>query len=158
MSQVDSLMAELGLDELGISLPTTSEPVKVAPPSGPGASSGPGRAVSAGPGVSSGPGRGVSSGPGISSGPGAKRAPAAAKAPQMLGKQTPDGRAVTHNGPPCYACGKIIVGRVTNAFDRTYHPECFSCKNCNKQFGGKRLVFASQFAVFVFSFVLTVRL
>ena len=32
----------------------------------------------------------------------------------------------------CGACGKPIVGQVVTALGRTWHPECFTCNECNQ--------------------------
>ena len=32
----------------------------------------------------------------------------------------------------CGACGKPIVGQVVTALGRTWHPECFTCAECNQ--------------------------
>lgn len=135
LEAVDAMLAELGLDGAA----AAAYPTQTAQPAvsrGPGVSSGPG--VSRGPGVSSGPGlgRGMSSGPGVSSGPGGmSRGPGA---PMMGGRpmatHTPDGRPVNFTGPPCAACSEMIIGPVTNAMDKTFHPECFVCVHCRKPF------------------------
>lgn len=92
------------------------------------------RPVSSGPGPAR--GRGVSSGPGpawrgrgVSSGPGRGATP-----PKPMATQTPDGRPVTHIGPPCDHCGEMILGQVLNAIGKTYHPNHFVCTHCNQPF------------------------
>eukprot|EP01112_Ceratiomyxa_fruticulosa_P004300 TRINITY_DN1478_c0_g1_i2.p1 TRINITY_DN1478_c0_g1~~TRINITY_DN1478_c0_g1_i2.p1 ORF type:complete len:450 (-),score=81.48 TRINITY_DN1478_c0_g1_i2:268-1617(-) len=154
LSEVDSLMAELGLDLNG--LPKSGG---VVPPpnasAGPGMNRGPGPMGMSGPGanrgLSSGPGamRGVSSGPGanrgFSSGPGASRGPGSMSGPgvgfgQQVATHTPDGRELKWNGPPCAACGEMVIGPVINAMDKSWHPDHFICANCNKPFPGGNFV------------------
>ena len=35
----------------------------------------------------------------------------------------------------CGACGKPIVGQVITALGQTWHPECFTCNQCNQELG-----------------------
>lgn len=35
----------------------------------------------------------------------------------------------------CGACGKPIVGQVITALGHTWHPECFTCNQCNQELG-----------------------
>jgi len=125
--------------------------ISTAPPgrgvtSGPGAargiSSGPGaaRGISAGPGAARG---GVSASPGaargvVSSGPGAALLAAKKTSDSNLqikpAEYGPDGRKLIYSGPPCAVCGEMILAKVTNALGKTYHPEHFKCKHCNKLF------------------------
>ena len=35
----------------------------------------------------------------------------------------------------CGACGKPIVGQVITALGYTWHPECFTCQQCNQELG-----------------------
>jgi len=37
-------------------------------------------------------------------------------------------------GAVCAACGELIVGQVTEAIDKKYHPEHFRCANCEQSF------------------------
>jgi hypothetical protein len=123
-----------------------------------GVSSGPGGARGRG-GISSGPGNrgGMSSGPGnrggMSSGPGGGRgrgggAAGASSGPGRIGAlatHTADGREIHFSGPPCAACEETIIGAVTNALDKQYHPDCFACVSCQTPFGeGEFLVHEGQ--------------
>jgi len=122
---------------------------------GPGMSAGPGAmrpGMSAGPGamrpgMSAGPGAmrpGMSAGPGAarSSGPGAtpvrppgkpRTAPPRPVKPK-LATHTPDGRELTYDGPPCAYCNDTVIGSVMTALGKNYHPECFVCSDCFRQF------------------------
>lgn len=154
LDQVDAMLAELGLDGAestpAVTATATASPSISRGPgvsAGPGISSGPG--VSRGPGVSSGPGisrgpgvssgPGMSRGPGISSGPGAGRGVSSGPGAAMMGGRpmathTPDGRPIQFSGPPCAACNEMVIGPVTNALDKQWHPECFVCMACRKPF------------------------
>eukprot|EP01099_Mayorella_cantabrigiensis_P000108 TRINITY_DN1045_c0_g1_i1.p1 TRINITY_DN1045_c0_g1~~TRINITY_DN1045_c0_g1_i1.p1 ORF type:complete len:611 (+),score=124.65 TRINITY_DN1045_c0_g1_i1:65-1897(+) len=124
---------------------------------GPGLmSSGPG-AISSGPGQSAGRGfatgnpqinpaampmqvGGLSHGPGVlSSGPGLAAGPPSLTATQGFqnhtpAEQTPDGRKIIYNGPPCAYCGQMIFGKILNALEQTWHPEHFFCTHCSQPF------------------------
>jgi len=111
--------------------------------------------MSAGPGAA---GRGVmSAGPGarvISSGPGAlgrggmSFGPGVTKAWAPLGSVPnaaatvvgPGRVALTHVGPPCAKCGQMILGNVTHALDKTWHPEHFNCFHCGVPFSGNYVI------------------
>eukprot|EP01098_Paradermamoeba_levis_P011338 TRINITY_DN4843_c0_g3_i7.p1 TRINITY_DN4843_c0_g3~~TRINITY_DN4843_c0_g3_i7.p1 ORF type:complete len:421 (-),score=66.20 TRINITY_DN4843_c0_g3_i7:2-1264(-) len=143
----------LGGARIGAPAPSTSPSPSPAPGfvAGPGAGRG---TVSAGPGA----GRGVmSSGPGagrggMSCGPGAGRGlsfgPGVAKpwAPQGTLPSTqaplfsPDGKPVVQNGPPCAKCGEMIIGNVSTALGKTWHPEHFACFHCGMPFSGNFVV------------------
>ncbi|KAL6064720.1 LIM and senescent cell antigen-like-containing domain protein 2 [Balamuthia mandrillaris] len=142
--------------------PISTGPGFVSTGPGPRVSTGPGAGfVSTGPGprVSTGPGAGfVSTGPGpISTGPGlASTGPGAAFVrPQHAGRGggniggvaefTPEGKKLTVHGPPCDYCGEPVVGKVTNALGKHYHPEHFVCTNCSQPFpGGKFLEYEGK--------------
>jgi len=108
--------------------------------SGPGAmSSGPG-AMSSGPGaMSSGPGA-MCSGPGaMSSGPGAfscgpgGMSYGPGQQQFELAQTDAYGNKLTFNGPTCAVCGKPVIGKVFSVSERSYHPECFKCHNCDRR-------------------------
>eukprot|EP01090_Pellita_catalonica_P017642 TRINITY_DN536_c0_g1_i3.p1 TRINITY_DN536_c0_g1~~TRINITY_DN536_c0_g1_i3.p1 ORF type:complete len:528 (+),score=62.05 TRINITY_DN536_c0_g1_i3:141-1724(+) len=92
--------------------------------------------------VSTGPGRGgfVSTGPGmVSTGPGAawnkpKMAERSGNGIDGMATATPDGRDIKVNGVPCAYCSKMIVGRVTNALGKKWHPDHFVCETCSQPF------------------------
>jgi hypothetical protein len=118
-----------------------------------GMSSGPGGrgGMSSGPGgrggMSSGPGGrggGMSSGPGGGAGRGSgPAAPANRIGP--LATHTADGREIKHTGPPCARCEEMIIGAVTQALDKQYHPDCFVCVSCQQPFPeGEFLVHEGQ--------------
>jgi hypothetical protein len=75
----------------------------------------------------------------VSSGPGAAwrgrgRAAPSSGTGRAMATHTPDGRPVTHQGPPCASCGEMIIGQCLNALDQTWHPEHFVCNHCNMPF------------------------
>ncbi|KAI6171395.1 PDZ and LIM domain protein Zasp [Aphelenchoides bicaudatus] len=38
---------------------------------------------------------------------------------------------INNNVPPeCFACGRMIIGLMCNAFDKNLHPDCFQCSTC----------------------------
>lgn len=37
----------------------------------------------------------------------------------------------------CYACDKPIIGQVVTALGKTFHPEHFTCANCNMELGSQ---------------------
>jgi hypothetical protein len=37
-----------------------------------------------------------------------------------MATHTPDGRAITFNGPPCALCEEMVVGPITNACGKQY--------------------------------------
>ncbi|CAL8138519.1 unnamed protein product [Orchesella dallaii] len=41
----------------------------------------------------------------------------------------------SHLAPQCARCQKRIKCECLNAIGRSYHPECFQCRHCNKPFG-----------------------
>merc|ERR1711963_24286 len=41
----------------------------------------------------------------------------------------------------CYVCSKLIVGRCMTAMGKKFHPECFVCTYCRKEFTGKNRTF-----------------
>jgi len=55
-------------------------------------------------------------------------------APIQLAAQTPEGRMIKATGPPCAACGDMIIGVTTNALGKSYHPEHFVCAYCKLPF------------------------
>lgn len=120
---------------------------------GPGASfgPGPGRGISSGPGA--GFGRGISSGPGpaaaaakgkgvVSAGPGAAALAAMKKQQEdakiKMAEYSADGRKIVATGPPCAVCSQMILGRITNALGKQFHPEVR---------GKRRNVFLSQISL-----------
>jgi LIM and senescent cell antigen-like-containing domain protein 1/2 len=128
-SEVDSLMAELGVG------PTPGASAPAAMGMGMGLSSGPGR------------GRGLSSGPGAAFA-GKKSAPAVTLIPiaqpgqeriigpggKEVGHTTPDGKNIDWKGPQCARCNNFIAGSVLGALDKSYHVECFVCTTCQQPF------------------------
>jgi hypothetical protein len=122
-SEVDDLLKEIG------ATPTTGQQSVQVNAGGAQpnvrASSGPGRGRG-----SSGPGPGWKGRGGPSAGPGKAMDP-----PQKpMATHTPDGRPITHSGPPCAHCGEMILGQVLNAIGKTYHPNHFVCTHCNQPF------------------------
>jgi len=123
ISEVDSIMAELGLSNSGQQQNVNSPSTKKSMGPGP-RSSGPG------------PARGMSSGPG----PLAMQGNGALPKPKTFANETPDGRKITHQGPPCGHCGEMVIGFCLNAMGKTYHPEHFVCHHCNLPFPNNQFV------------------
>lgn len=144
LDAVNAMLAELGIDaDSATGAPSPQTGPRPGVSSGPGAamSSGPGRVgMSSGPGMSRGPG-GMSAGPGaMARGPGlGTGSNGMAKGPGapagiVPATHTPDGRAITFNGPPCAGCGEMIIGPVVNGMDKQWHPEHFVCAQCGRPF------------------------
>lgn len=41
-------------------------------------------------------------------------------------------KVVKHGDDHCKGCGREIIGRVIQAMDATWHPDCFVCSQCSK--------------------------
>jgi LIM domain len=40
--------------------------------------------------------------------------------------------AAGSSGPPCSACGRVVTGTYTKALGKSFHPQCFCCRNCRR--------------------------
>ena len=58
--------------------------------------------------------------------------------PIEIATKTPDGRDIIHTGPPCAACGEMVIGQCVNALGKTYHPEHFVCSCCSQCLNGAK--------------------
>jgi len=137
MDEVDDIMNELGLQKEPKNTTSVDEVDALMAEIGVSVETGRGRARGvAGPGAAR----------GISSGPGAKARGIAGPGRGAVGRgmpmatTTPDGRDISHKGPPCENCQEVIIGACVNALGKTYHPEHFVCENCNRPFANGQFV------------------
>eukprot|EP01128_Nolandella_sp_AFSM9_P010314 TRINITY_DN7100_c0_g1_i1.p1 TRINITY_DN7100_c0_g1~~TRINITY_DN7100_c0_g1_i1.p1 ORF type:complete len:502 (-),score=67.39 TRINITY_DN7100_c0_g1_i1:243-1577(-) len=85
-----------------------------------------------GPGAMMGPGGFSSSGPGPQMNPGMMGG-MPQQQPQVMGDNLPI-------GPDCETCKQPIIGQVTQALGKTFHPDHFVCEYCSQPFPGGRFL------------------
>eukprot|EP01125_Pyxidicula_operculata_P006286 TRINITY_DN217_c0_g1_i2.p1 TRINITY_DN217_c0_g1~~TRINITY_DN217_c0_g1_i2.p1 ORF type:complete len:449 (+),score=111.48 TRINITY_DN217_c0_g1_i2:82-1428(+) len=138
VEDLDGFIQE-GLDGLYDPVPVQNAqpPPSAAGPPGarPSGMSGPGARGVSGPGA-----RGMS-GPGARgmSGPGA-RGPPTPQQPQPGANAPGDSQGDLPQGPPCEVCKDPIVGLITQAMGKNYHPDHFVCSFCQQPFPGGRFL------------------